>query len=139
MNSIDYALFRSEFRTALGEDGYRRFVAAGTARRLRYWQEVELKKFFALHPERQLDMTQLADALRVCELHDGLLQSEVVEVIDGCIDYSQTYLDARRGTFPHAAADPVSTEGRMDMPTLVSVWYCAACRAARSAWMNEPP
>lgn len=137
MNPIDHVLFRAAFRTELGEERYRRFVAAGTTPRLRYWQEVELKKFFVAHPEYQMDVTRLADALRICELHDGLLQSEVVEVLDGYIDVSQTYLDARRDTFPHAAADPVSTEGRMNMPARVSVWYCTACRAVRTTWMNE--
>jgi len=137
MDSIDNALFRTAFRAALGEEGYRRFVAAGTVPRLRYWQEVALQKFFVRHPEHQMAVTQIADALRVCELHDDLLQPEVVEVIDGCIDYSQTYLNARRATFPHAAADSVSTEGRKEMPSRISVWYCTVCRAARSAWMNE--
>lgn len=137
MDSIENALFRAAFRAALGEEGYRRFVAAGTVPRLRYWQEVKLQKFFVRHPGRQMAATQIADALRVCELHDGSPQPEVVEVVDGYIDYSQTYLNARRATFPHAAADPVSTEGRKNMPMRVSVWYCTVCRASRSAWMSE--
>ena len=137
MDSMNYAQFRAAFRKALGEETYRKFVAAGTAPRLRHWQEVELGKYFEIHPEHRMDLVQLTEALRVCELHDDLLRPESVEVFDGCIDYSLTYLNARRDTFPHAAADPVSTEGRKDMPAQVSVWYCVACRAVRTTWMSE--
>lgn len=137
MSSIDHAQFRTAFRLALGEERYRKFVAAGTRPRLRYWQEAELKKFFIAHPEYQLDAKELELALSICELHDVLLQSELVDVLDGCLDYSREYLQVRRDVFPRAAADPVSTEGRTDMPARVSVSYCATCRAARAAWMSE--
>jgi hypothetical protein len=104
--------------------------------RLKYWQEAELREFFRAHPEHHMDAKELECALSICELHDVPLQSELVDVLDGCVDYSREYLQARRDTFPHAAADPVSTEGRTDMPARASVSYCTTCRAARATWMN---
>jgi hypothetical protein len=136
MHSTDHALFRATFRSFLGEERYRRFVAAGTRPRLKYWQEAELKEFFRAHPEHQIDPKELEAALSICELHDVALQSELVDVLDGCVDYSLEYLQARRDAFPHAAADPVSTEGRTDMPARTSVSYCTKCRAARAIWAN---
>lgn len=136
MNSTDHALFRATFRSFLGEESFRKFVATGTRPRLKYWQEAELKEFFRAHPEHEMDAKELECALSICELHDVVLQSELVDVLDACIDYSQEYLQARRDGFPHAAADPVSTEGRTDMPARMSVSYCAKCRAARAIWVN---
>jgi hypothetical protein len=136
MDSSDHEIFRAAFRSAIGEERFRKFVAAGVATRLRYWQETELKQFFSAHPEHQMDTVELASALSICELHHLPLQSEMVDVFDGFVDYSQAYLQARRDTFPRAAADPVSTEGRADMPTREAVSYCEKCREARSAWAS---
>lgn len=137
MDSVDYGMFRTALRTALGEERFRKFVAAGVSPRLRYWQEVELKKFFDAHPGLRVDAAQLKDALSICELHDAPLQFESVEVLQGCIDYSAAYMRVRRESFPHAAADPVSSEGRKDMPPTVDIAYCPECRKVRTTWVEE--
>jgi hypothetical protein len=136
MDTTDHALFRATFRSFLGDERYRKFVAAGTRPRLKYWQESELAEFFRSHPEHQMDAKELESALSICELHDVLLQSELVDVLDGFVDYSCEYLQAKRDAFPHAAADPISTEGRTDMPARTSVSYCTKCRAARATWVS---
>jgi hypothetical protein len=76
----------------------------------------------------------LAVALRICEAHGQELLTDTVEVVRGCVDYADWYIQARNQLFPHAATGPVSTEGAPFEGDRVGVWYCPACRKAEVEW-----
>jgi hypothetical protein len=121
----------------LGTERFTRFLAAGVDPRLRHWQEADLQRFLAAHPEFDAPLEELTKRLRVCELHRLSLQPETVEVVRGCIDWSAPYLKTRAELFPHAAQDSISDEGNADFPSHVQVWYCANCRVARKEWLGK--
>jgi hypothetical protein len=138
MPSIHYALFRATFRTAIGEERFRKFVAAGVRPpHLRFWQEVELRDFFEARPELRLNEKELEEALRICQLHDLTLQAGSAEVFRGHLDYGPDYMRARREEFPHASADCLSSGGSEDAPAVVEVFFCPECRNVRAAWLQR--
>ena len=120
--------FRSAFRQHLGEERYRKFLGQGSRPRRRFWQDEALAQFFTAHPEHRLSGEQLESALRICEIHDVDLQPVTAVIFEGCLDYSQEYLDERASQFPHACLDPISTEGGSVSAVNTSVWYCSVCR-----------
>jgi hypothetical protein len=123
---------RKAFAAFLGEERFRKFVATGWP--LRFWQEQEWHRFSSTHPELASRLDLLQVAIRVCELHGDELQPDQVELFHGCIDYAQDYIDTRDRLFPHAANDPVSTEGTPTQGDHVAVWFCPGCRAAKQQW-----
>jgi hypothetical protein len=80
---------------------------------------------------------ELESALRFCELHGLELLPDSVDVVHGCIDYADWYIKARNQLFPHAASEPISTEGNKFEVDRVGVWYCIACRQAEAEWRKE--
>lgn len=117
--------------------GFPEFRHAGLVPRLRYWQEVEWRKFIFVHPEFDIPVEELEAVLRFCEVHRQELHPETVEVFRGNLDWSPRYTQVRSELFPYAEQDPVSSEGNAQFPSHVTVWYCAACRVAREEWITR--
>ena len=131
---------RTALEAFLGTERFTKFLAAGVEGRLhrfRYWQQAELQRFLSVHPEFKAPLEELAELLRVCQLHRLALQPERVEIVRGCIDLSAAYTETRAALFPHAAQDCISDEGNADFPSHVQVWYCTSCRAAREEWLAK--
>lgn len=103
---------RKALTAFLGEDRFRKFIAAGLP--LRYWQEREWQRFCSAHPEFAVDRAEMEAAIRICHVHGDELQPDEAELFNGCFDYGQEYIETRNRLFPHAATEPVPTEG---MPT----------------------
>jgi hypothetical protein len=129
---------RQAFAVFLGDERFRKFVRQGFHRgRLRYWQEQEWDRFTANHAEFAVGMEELEVALRICELHGQELLPDTVEVLRGCVDYADWYIEARNRLFPHAALGPVSTEDAPFENERVDVWYCPGCRQAEAEWQES--
>lgn len=126
---------RKALAAFLGDGRFKKFVAAGwRGGRLRFWQQSEWRRFCAARPELNAALADLEVALRICELHGDELQADEVELIHGCVDCARDYIEACKRLFPHAATDPVSTEGARTEGNRIGVWYCPSCRAARAKW-----
>jgi hypothetical protein len=122
------AQFRDALRLHLGDERYFKFISQGRKHRRLFWQEEALAQFFDSHPEHRLSGEQLAEALRVCEVHGAELQIGTAQVFEGCVDYTREFLAARELKFPHACLEPISTEGRPASEFNTSVWICSECR-----------
>lgn len=135
---FDAALIRQALCAFLGDEKFRKFVKQGSLRgRLRYWQEQEWCRFTTRHPELAVELPDLIVALRICELHGDELLPDTVPIYHGCVDYTQTYLEVSNRMFPHAAVDPVSTEGGSSQADCAQVWYCPRCRVAQIEWQAK--
>ena len=134
---------RKALAAFLGDERFKKFVATGwRGGRLRFWQQQEWRRFCAARPELNVALADLEVAIRVCELHGDELRADEVELFHGCLDYAQDYIDTRNRLFPHAATDPVSTEGVPMAGDRIGVWYCPSCRAAQEKWSarrTRPP
>jgi hypothetical protein len=124
-----FAEFREAFRVHLGDDKFHEFLKRGTRPRLRYWQEQALDRFFQSQPSMRLSSDQVEAALRFCEVHRVELEKGEEPVFHGHLDYAPAYLQERAALFPHAAIDPVSTEGTEHEGSMQSAWFCPACRS----------
>ena len=131
----DPTALRRALASFLGEARFRKFVQQGFRRgRLRSWQEQEWSRFTAAQSEFAVGLDELAAALRICEVHGQELLPDTVEVFRGNVDYADWYIQARNQLFPHAAAEPGSTEGAPFEGERVRVWYCPACRKSEVEW-----
>jgi hypothetical protein len=113
---------RKAFAAFLGEERFRKFVTTGWP--LRFWQEQEWRRYCSAHPKLALGLDVLEVAIRICEVHGDELQPAEVELFHGGIDYARDYIDTRNRLFPHAANDPVPTEGAVVQRDRVPVWFC---------------
>jgi hypothetical protein len=132
----DYQQFREVFAAFVGRDVFLNFIQSSIPeKRLRFWQERLWGKFVAAHPEHQLSLAELREALRSapernqCSLHGDELHSVTVKAFQGCVDYATEYYGVRSEKFPFACLDAVSTEGNPNID-LVELRYCKKCRAA---------
>lgn len=122
----------------LGDDQFLKFVSQlRQTGHLRYWQEEAWGRFTIAHPDHRVSLTDLHTALRICELHGDELLPDTVEVVEGCVDYSERYTRAKRDHFPNAASGPIYTEGAPHSGRVVDVWYCPECRRAEAPWRGE--
>lgn len=131
----DIVSLRLAFRQFLGPERFRKFVKTGCEPRLLYWQEVEWAKFVEAHPQFDCPLTELQVVLRICEIHENELLPDKAEIFHGNIDLSPTYTRIHNDLFPHAAQDPISTEGTPCSKSVATVWYCPNCRNARDQWL----
>lgn len=135
---MDPRTLRHALARFLGPERFRKFVQQGYLRgRLRFWQEQVWEEFVNHHLEWAGALEDLPAAIRICELHGDELCRDTVGVIQGYVDYSQEYVDARNRLFPHAAIGPISTEGGPFEGNQIEVWYCPACRDAYAAWESK--
>src|SRR5687768_6972935 len=98
---MDVARLRLDFRDFLGPERFRRFVFQLNRRhRLRTWQEEIVAEFLATHPEyAPLGRTELLASFAICEVHGNELQSYLVPVRHGHVDYSRDYTQAWSSLF----------------------------------------
>ena len=128
------ATIRNEFARFVGENEYRRFLAAGVTPRLRYWQERVMAAFIQASTSLSASPEEVLTALKVCELHGEELVEGTVPGVAAEIDYAPS--DEARTNFPRANADPVGLgSGATEGP--VAVWYCPSCRSSREAWLQR--
>jgi hypothetical protein len=134
---------RKAFAAFLGEERFRKFVAAGWRRgRLRFWQQKEWHRFCAARRDLKATLDELEVALRICELHGDELQPDEVALFHGCVDQAKQYIETRPRLFPHAAIGPISTEVAPIEGDRIAVWFCPSCRTAEAKWSarrSRPP
>jgi hypothetical protein len=119
----------------LGSEQFRKFVQhLNKVKRLRFWQREAWNRFLLVHPEFNVTDEDLIASLRICWLHGSELKLEEVTVIDGHVDYTDSYVRTQAREFPHSALRPVYSEGAPHSRT-VTVWFCSDCRKAEAAWM----
>ncbi len=133
----DASTLRLAFREFLGAERFRKFVKTGCNNRLLFWQEVEWSKFLETHPHFNRPLVELQAALRICEIHETELLPDTAEIFQGNVDLSPTYVRIRNELFPHAAQDPISTEGSPCTRSVATIWYCRDCRTARDQWLLQ--
>jgi hypothetical protein len=125
---------RSMFAREIGQEEYRRFLEAGVAGRLRYWQEQLISRFVLAHPELSLAAGELEHALRVCEVHGDELVEGNVPGLAADIDYVKP--PESGSLFPKANISPIGLgSGAIERP--VSVWFCPSCRRAYETWRQR--
>ena len=104
------------------------------ARRLKYWQKQAWNRFVLVHPEFNLNDDELIAALKICWLHGTDLKPEEVKVIDGHVDYTDSYARAKARQFPYSATNPVYGESARFPGGSTTVWFCSECRKVEAAW-----
>jgi hypothetical protein len=138
VNAMDSVLLRQQLAEYLGVERFQEFVAElRIPGGLRHWQELAWAGFLESYREHRSSLHDLRAALRVCELHEAELIPDRVPVIEGNVDYTQSYTLACRYEFPNANVGPVYTEGRPKGDDFTEVWYCPGCRSAHSRWCDS--
>ena len=74
MPPIDYSVLRACFKNFLGEEQYRKFLAAGVGFELLFWQERAWERFADAYPQFRMTDSERLEALGVCPAHERPLQ-----------------------------------------------------------------
>ncbi len=124
---------RTALADFLGADRFTKFVRAGIGARMFYWQERELERFREANPDFKFNLSDLVDALRICEIHQMDLLPCKVEVFRCCLNWSNNYLNEKKSKFPNAAIDMIMVSDDFQESHLDS-WYCPKCREIADKW-----
>ncbi len=129
--------FRARFKEYTGTETYTKFVKAlhQTQRKdsqLRFWQLDLWQSFICDNPEFELSEETLAEALRICELHEEDLVPKRISVFHGCIDYNPEYLEDMATRFPHATMEEIMVSP-VHTGSTCKIWVCPTCDEIRNA------
>jgi hypothetical protein len=124
MRYVNASVLRACFKAFLGEQEYRKFLEAGSAEPLKYWQEKAWEKFVSTHPEMNVTSTERREALDVCPTHEKPL---ITGFTDSPAGFYFGNPRERRQDFPMAPHMPLVTAG------VCWVKYCQDCVAAQAA------
>ena len=129
----------SRFLAFCGPERFRKFVVqlhreCRGKGRLLHWQE-ELWAAFATTQgdDAPLSFEGIAEALRLCPVHDLPLKAEEVPVVYGLVRFPPGYVEARDERFPFA--NEVAFGGCCVGPEeRAAVLFCEGCRRESRAW-----
>ena len=124
MKNVNASVLRACFKSFLGEQEYRKFLEAGSAEPLKYWQEKAWEKFVSTHPELNVTSTERREALDVCPAHEKPLITGFTDSPSGRYFGNP---QKRSQDFPMAPHMPLVTDG------VFRVRYCKECIAAQAA------
>ncbi len=125
MSSVTASVLRACFKAFLGEQDYQKFLEAGAAEPLGFWQERAWDKFVTAHPQFNVTPAERAEALDVCPAHEKPLLEGFTDSPDGYNFFSPP---ERRSEFPRAplmALVPIGVR---------RVKYCQQCMAAQAEY-----
>ncbi|MDT9002238.1 hypothetical protein RQP53_23360 [Paucibacter sp. APW11] len=125
MSNISAATLRACLKAFLGEQEYRRFLEAGAADPMKFWQERSWEKFVTEHPEMAMRSDERASALDVCPAHEAPLMAGFTDSPEG-----HTFMNTpeMRHVFPCAPLMPLLPAG------VYRVKYCQQCISAKAEY-----
>lgn len=125
MNMVSSAVLRASLKAFLGEPEYRKFLEAGAAEPLKFWQERAWEKFIAEHPELAVTSEERASSLDVCPAHESALMVGFTDSPEG-----HTFIKTpeMRRDFPNAPLMPLLAVG------VNRVKYCPQCLSAQNEY-----
>jgi len=122
MNTVSSAVLRACLKSFLGEPEYRKFLEAGAADPLKFWQERAWEKFIAEHPEMAVTSEERASALDVCPAHESML---IVGFTDSPEGHTFINTPEMRRDFPCAPLMPLIAGG------ITRIKHCPQCLSAK--------
>jgi hypothetical protein len=126
VSTISAAVLRACLKSFLGEPEYRKFLEAGAADPMKFWQERVWRAFVAEHPEMAVTPQERSSVLNVCCAHE-------VELLVGYTDspegYTFSHPPEERRDFPYAPQMPLIATG------VNCVKYCPQCLSAKAEYV----
>lgn len=125
MNTVNAAVLRACLKAFLGEQDYRKFLEAGAAEPMKFWQERAWEKFTTEYPEMAVLSDERASAFDVCPVHESPLNGGFTDSPKG-----HTFINApaMQRDFPRALSMPLVPVG------INRVTYCQKCVAAKAEY-----
>ena len=126
MSNVSAAALRASLKAFLGEQDYRKFLEAGAADPMKFWQEKAWQKFVAEHPEMAVGSDERASALDVCPVHEVPLMAGFTDSPEG-----HTFINPpeMQRDFPRAPLMPLLPIG------VCRVKYCQQCISAKADYL----
>ena len=139
---MDNGELSSRFLAFCGRERFRKFVIQLNREcrgkgRLLFWQEELWAAFAETHQgEAPCSFVAVAEALRLCPVHDLPLRSEEVPVAHGLVRFLPGYVEAREERFPFAneAAYGGCCVGSRKSATVL---FCDGCRRGLRGWLGD--
>jgi hypothetical protein len=130
---VERQVLASQFLAFCGPERFRKFVLqlhreCRSKGRLLFWQEQLWAEFAATEPgEIPFSVEGIAEALRLCPVHELPLESEEVPIVYGLVRFPPGYVQAREERFPFA--NEVAYGGCCVGPEeRATVLLCEGCR-----------
>ncbi|MCE4557196.1 hypothetical protein [Pelomonas cellulosilytica] len=123
MSNVSPNALRASLKAFLGEQEYRKFLEAGAADPMKFWQEKSWERFVAEHPEMAIGSDERASALDVCPAHEAPLLAGFTDSPEG---HTFTNTPEMQRDFPRAPLMPLLVAG------VCRVKYCQLCISAKA-------
>lgn len=120
MPPIDYSVLRACFKNFLGEEPYRKFLAAGVGFELLFWQERAWERFADAYPQFRMTDSERLEALGVCPAHERPMHIGYTASTEGINFRPRSPEEVL--LFPRAPFLPLQAEGGVRR-----VRYCPVC------------